>query len=139
MKNRARAVIVKNGKVLAIERHENGDHFWCFPGGGVKEGENETKALERECLEEANVRVKVGTKIWKQDFKGENINFYLCEIVEGRVGKGDGPEYQNGNDYSGTHQPVWLPIKDLEKYDLRPKDLRDKIFETQPPKEAEEL
>ena len=125
---RVRAVVIKNGKVLTLERNKESDHFWCFPGGGVEEGESEQEALKRECLEEVNVRVKVGKKIYYQDFEGYGINFYLCEIVSGKVGKGNGPEYQNGSDYSGTHQPIWLPVKDLEKYDLRPNELRDRIL-----------
>lgn len=126
---RVRAVIIKNGKVLTLEREENGDHFWCFPGGGIEEGESEQEALVRECLEEANVMVKVGKKIYHQDFEGYGINFYLCKIVSGKVGKGNGPEYQKGTEHLGTHQPVWLPIKDSAKYDLRPNELRDKIIE----------
>lgn len=126
---RVRAVIIKNGQILALERYKRDDHFWCFPGGRVEEGESKKEALERECLEEVSVKVKVGKKICHQDFKGDSINFYLCEIISGEVGKGNGPEYQKGSDYSGTHHPVWLPIKELAKYDLRPKDLRDKIIE----------
>lgn len=129
MKTRVRAVIIRNDKVLTLERNKVDDHFWCFPGGGAEEGESEQDALERECLEEANIKVRVGEKFYHQDFEGYGINFYLCEIINGKVGKGNGPEYQKGTDYSGTHQPVWLPIKDLQKYDLRPNGLRDRIIE----------
>lgn len=125
---RVRAVIIENDQVLTLERNKGDDHFWCFPGGGVEDGESEKEALKRECLEEANVMVKVGKKIYHQNFEGYGINFYLCEIISGKVGKGNGPEYQKGVDYSGTHQPVWLPIKDLGGYDLRPNELRDKII-----------
>lgn len=128
MKIRVRAVIIKNDKVLAIKRDKEGDHFWCFPGGGIEEGESEQEALERECLEEANINVKVGKKIYHQDFKGDNINFYLCEILSGEVGKGNGPEYQNKSGSTNTYEPIWLPIKDLKNYDLRPVELRDKIL-----------
>lgn len=126
--HRVRAVIIQNGRVLALERNKGGDHFWCFPGGGAEEEESEQEALERECLEEVNVKVKVGEKIYHQDFEGYGINFYLCRIVDGTVGRGNGPEYQEENDYLGTYQPIWLPIKDLKKYDLRPNKLRDKII-----------
>lgn len=124
---RVRAVIIKDRRVLVLERHKDDDHFWCFPGGGVEKDESEQEALKRECLEEINVKIKVGRKIYHQDFKESPINFYLAEIVDGKVGKGNGPEYQENNNYIGTHQPVWLPIKDLQKYDLRPNTLRDML------------
>lgn len=83
---RVRAVIIKNDEVLALERHKDGDHFWCFPGGGVEEGESEQEALARECLEETNVRVKVGKKIFGVDYSEKMIKIaeqkYAKENIE---------------------------------------------------------
>jgi 8-oxo-dGTP diphosphatase len=128
MSIRVRAVIIQNIKLLALEREKAGDHFWCFPGGGVKDGESEKEALKRECKEEINVKIEVGPKIWQQDFKGDKINFYTCNIIEGEVGKGDGPEYQESDNCNGTHEPVWLDMEKLSNYDLRPNDLRDYLI-----------
>ena len=127
MSIRVRAVIIRDDELVALERHKDDSHFWCFPGGGVEEGENEKEALIRECLEEINIQVKVGEKIWEQDFHGDIIKFYLCQIISGEVGKGNGPEYEN-NDTGDIHEPVWLPMIDLRKYDLKPNDLRDKLI-----------
>ena len=126
--NRVRAVIIEDGNIVVLEINKKDDHYWCFPGGGVEEGETEIQALERECLEEVNISVKVGEKIWYQDFKGYPINFYQCKILNGKMGPGNGPEYQENNDYIGTRKPDWLPLKDLKNYDLRPNELRDKII-----------
>lgn len=127
MSIRVRAVIIHNNNLVALERHKGDSHFWCFPGGGVEEGETEKEALIRECLEEINIQVKVGEKIWEQDFHSEKISFYLCHVISGEVGKGNGPEYENNNG-NDIHEPVLLPLKDLQKYDLKPNDLRDKII-----------
>jgi ADP-ribose pyrophosphatase YjhB (NUDIX family) len=126
--NRVRAVIIKDKRILTLERYKGEEHFWTFPGGGVEDGETEIEALTRECMEEVSVKVEVGQKIYYQDFNGHDINFYLCTITDGKVAKGDGPEYQKGTGYIGTHQPAWLPIEDLQKYDLRPSELRDEII-----------
>jgi len=124
---RVRAVIIQNGKVLALERHKSGEHFWCFPGGGIERNESAKEALIRECLEEANIEVRVGKKIYHQNYKEKENDFYLCEIVGGKVGRGNGPEYHNGGDRLNVYEPAWLPIKDLHKYDLRPSGLRDNL------------
>ena len=126
---RVRAVVIKNGRVLALERHKQGDHFWCFPGGKIEKDESAGEAVKRECLEEVNVGIKVGRKIYRQEFEGRQIDFYLGKIVSGKVGRGSGPEYQQRDGPSNTYRPVWLPIKNLAKYDLRPNGLRDKIVQ----------
>lgn len=123
---RARAVIIENGKVLALERNKTDDRFWCFPGGEIEKGESAKEALERECLEEVNVGITVGKKIHRQDFEGQQVDFYLGRIVKGKVSRGSGPEYLQ-QDRTNSYRPVWLPIKDLDKYDLRPNGLRDKV------------
>jgi len=128
MPNRVRAVIIQDDKVLTLERKCPDEIFWCFPGGGIEPSDRDEKeALKRECLEEVGVKVEVGEKIFQQNFKGNLEIFYLCEISGGKVAKGSGPEYFSQNHYRGTHQPKWLEIANLGKYDLRPVELRDKV------------
>ena len=39
-------------------------NLWEFPGGKVEAGETDAAALARECLEELDVRVTVGARLW---------------------------------------------------------------------------
>ena len=36
---------------------------WCYPGGGIKRGEDPLKAAERECWEETGIRPKAAGSI----------------------------------------------------------------------------
>ena len=124
-----RAVIIKDDKVLTLCREFNdGDTIWTFPGGHIeKYDKDEKEALKRECLEEVDLQVEVGKKIFEQNFKGSINHFFFCSIIKGNTGHGNGPEYTHPETYHGSHDPEWLPLKDLDKYDLRPSELKDII------------
>ncbi len=53
-------VVVRDGKVLLVQRaHDPGKGWWQIPGGYVEADEAVADAVERECLEEAGVRAEV--------------------------------------------------------------------------------
>lgn len=113
MKERARAIIVKDGAVLTIKRNKNNEIYWVFPGGGIETGEDAVRALIRECKEELGVDVMVGD-LWQENFfvGPDNLEqkeyFYKCEIAGGELGTGEELNLE------------WLKLDTLEKYDLRP-------------------
>lgn len=57
---RAAALIRRDDSVLMIEHGKSGRRYWLLPGGGVEFGETVAAALEREMLEETNLKIKVG-------------------------------------------------------------------------------
>ena len=53
------AVIVKDGKVLCLQRaKKEADLDWCFPGGRVEAGETLEEAITREINEETGIVIK---------------------------------------------------------------------------------
>lgn len=130
MKKRVRAIIIRDKKLLVIERSKNGIIFWTLPGGGVESDDaDDLSALKRECLEEVNLAVEVSELIFSKEFNDSMEDFYLCKIIRGEVGPGNGPEYQPGSKkYSGRHSPTWLPIEKLREYDLKPAEMREEII-----------
>ncbi|MGB9692721.1 MAG: (deoxy)nucleoside triphosphate pyrophosphohydrolase, partial [Candidatus Sumerlaeaceae bacterium] len=88
--------------------------FWEFPGGKVEEGETPEAALKREFFEEFGALVEVGS------FLGSNTHEYDHVIIEligyevsllGAISRMDAHECM-----------AWVPIADLEFYDLAPAD-----------------
>ena len=60
----ARALIILNGKLLAIKMRDRSGIFYILPGGGQRHGETLREGLMRECLEEIGTDVKVGELLY---------------------------------------------------------------------------
>lgn len=80
----------KNGKpmVLATQRaHGNFIGGWEFPGGKIEEGESSQEALEREIIEELEIKITVGDMIGTIEYDYPTFHLsmdcYWAEIVEG--------------------------------------------------------
>jgi len=52
IRNSAKAVIIKDGKVLLTQNIDEEGLFYLFPGGGQEKGETLHEAVVRECIEE---------------------------------------------------------------------------------------
>ena len=59
MPQRAVGVIIKENKILLMRRMKNGQEYYVFPGGGVKEGESTETAIIREIKEELSLDAKI--------------------------------------------------------------------------------
>lgn len=134
MQKRVRAVIIKDNKILLIKRTKRDSIYWVIPGGAVEEGETNEEALRRECEEELGVDIQIKellleVKSQKPETKGQKEYFYLCDIVDGILGSGHGPEFQKNSLYSGGYDIEWRNINDLKLIDLKPKEIRDLVYE----------
>jgi len=133
MEKRVRAIIIKDNKILTIKRTKPEGIFWVFPGGGVEEGETNEEALIRECREELGVDVKIDNLFCEMDSKipktfGQREYFYFCEINGGKLGSGNGPEF-NDSSYVGKYDIEWIYIGDLKNTNLRPAKIKDLIYD----------
>jgi len=131
---RVRAIIIDLDKILLINRIKGNDSYWVIPGGAVKFGESHKQAVKRECLEELGVKIDV-QKLFlrrfsdKPETEGQQEFFYLCNIVGGKIGTGQGPEFQAGTQYKGEYRIKWVDLKDLPKINLKPEEVKDKIIQ----------
>jgi ADP-ribose pyrophosphatase YjhB (NUDIX family) len=64
----AKAIIIHDGKLLAVKMQGEQDVFYLLPGGGQEHGENLHETLKRECVEEAGVEVEVGELRFVRDY-----------------------------------------------------------------------
>jgi len=69
-KGRAQCLIVRGNKILMMRNRQDGDEWYCTPGGGIEPGEAPDQAALRELQEECNV---TGTVIRKT---GEYVDPY---------------------------------------------------------------
>lgn len=134
IRNSAKAVIVKEGKLLTIKIHENGGTYYILPGGGQKHGENLHRALERECIEELGAKVEIGELLFVREYIGKNHELatyhshahqtefmFLCNVNQVLFINGTNPD-------KGQIGIEWLPISELLEYELFPRALRTHLI-----------
>jgi 8-oxo-dGTP diphosphatase len=88
------------------ERHT----YFTFPGGDLQSGEQPADAAVREARDGLGVRVVLGPRLLIEELRGETAHYYSAVVVEGDVG-------------SGTDDPVWMELEELQHYDVRPRAL----------------
>jgi|SRR3972149_3295699 len=61
------AIVIRNGRMLVIRRSPNvvAPLVYCFPGGGIENGETDQEALIREFNEEVGVTIQPVRKLWQ--------------------------------------------------------------------------
>ncbi len=134
IRNSAKAIIIKEGKLLTLKMHENGGTYYILPGGGQEHGENLHQALERECKEEIGAGVEIGELLFVREYIGKNHELaayhshahqtefmFLCNVNQELFDNGTNPD-------KGQIGVEWLPIDDLLDYKLFPQALRTPII-----------
>ena len=121
----AKALIIKDGSMLAIKINDNGEEFYIMPGGGQNAGELLQDACRREVAEEVGIDVKVGDAVFIiEGSEGEPFHrvdiVFLCEYL----GTTDA-EHHGDNNQTGYE---WLMIETLNKAPLYPSKLRRPII-----------
>ena len=134
IRNSAKAIIIKEGKLLTLKMHENGGTYYILPGGGQEHGENLHQALERECKEELGATVDIGELLFVREYIGKNHELaayhshahqaefmFLCIVHQNLFDAETQPD-------KGQVGVEWLPIEDLLEYKLFPQALRSHII-----------
>lgn len=127
IRNSAKALIIRDGKMLAIKISDGKEEWYILPGGGQGVEELLPKAACREAAEELGLRVAVKDLVFViEGLHGENFHrvdlVFLCEylgVIENAQLQAD--TYQVG--YS------WLDIKTLNTTPLYPSKLRRPIMD----------
>ncbi|MEM5016972.1 NUDIX domain-containing protein [Metabacillus indicus] len=130
----SKAIILKNGNLVAIKKEDEQGYYYILPGGGQEQGENLHENLRRECLEEIGVEVDIHELVFVRDYVGGNHGFddngfhqldmmFLCTIKEGQ------PEPSAGTvPDDGQVGVEWLPVETLKDYRVYPITVRDEIM-----------
>lgn len=131
IRNSAKAIIIREGRLLATRNVDEDGAWYLLPGGGQNPGENLIDALRRECWEEIGATVRVRDLRLVREYIGKNHEYaatdgdahqvefmFDCE-VDATYAPKNGPvadTYQVGVE--------WLPIAELHRYRLYPQTLK---------------
>jgi 8-oxo-dGTP diphosphatase len=78
------AIAMRGGRMLVIQRsrHVVAPLVYCFPGGGIEDGETEEEALVRECREEIGVTLRPTRRLWECTTAWKvHLAWWLAEIA----------------------------------------------------------
>ena len=122
----AKAVIIQEGKLLAIKISDGKEEWYILPGGGQECEEVLPEAAEREVLEETGIEVKCKDLLFViEGVHGEGFHridlVFLCEYL----GKDEKAILKGDTDQTGFE---WLDISRLNKLPLYPSKLRRPIM-----------
>lgn len=140
----ARGVVVHDEHALFLKgRESNGRVWYVIPGGGVEHGETLEDALVREMREETGICVKVVRPLFVREFIPERHPgrseamplrnhvvglIFLCHLDQAQHANqslaeiGHFPGHVDGT--SAIVGMEWLPIAELDAFDIRPPHLR---------------
>jgi 8-oxo-dGTP pyrophosphatase MutT (NUDIX family) len=126
IRNSAKALIIKDDKMLAIKLQENDEVWYIMPGGGQDSEELLPEAACREVAEEMGISVAPKELVFVvEGMHGERFHrvdlVFLCEYIAD-IPSADlhGDTNQIGYD--------WLDIKTLNTQPLYPSKLRRQIM-----------
>ena len=126
IRNSAKALIIRDGKMAAIRIRDGGEEWYIMPGGGQEAGELLPEAACREAAEELGLRVEAKELAFiVEGREGENFHrvdlVFLCEYQG---------EIENASLHADTNQAGidWLDISTLNRAPLYPSKLRRQIM-----------
>lgn len=137
IRNSAKAIIIKDSKLLLTKNIDEEGYFYLFPGGGQNHGEVLSDTLKRECIEEIGRNVEVKNLLHIREYIGKNhehahfdkdvhqIEYYfVCHFSTDQV-------HVSVPTKPDSHQVgvEWISIQDLLEYRIYPKGLRNYIQE----------
>lgn len=126
IRNSAKALIIRDGKMAAIKIRDAGEEWYIMPGGGQESEETLQEAVCREVSEELGIDVKcrellfVVEGVCGERFHRVDLIFY-CEFIN------EIPDavLQNDTNQVGVE---WLDISTLNLQQLYPSKLRRQIM-----------
>lgn len=123
----AKAIVIHDGKLLAIKLSDGQDVWYIMPGGGQQSEETLPETVRREVAEETGIDVKVGDLAFViEGVNGEDFHrvdlVFMCEYL----GRADSVESQTDTMQTGVE---WLDISTLNTAQLYPSRLRRPIMD----------
>jgi 8-oxo-dGTP diphosphatase len=130
IRNSAKAIIIRNNRLLVIRKSSSQGGYAVVPGGGQKNSETLSQAVQRECFEEINAKVNVGELLFVREYFSDNhefadeeshlhqVEFFFACSIKGNYApeKGAIPD-------PGQVEVIWVPLDELDSVNLYPKTI----------------
>ena len=130
VRNSAKAVIIRDGKLLVILKRDQEGPYAVLPGGGQKWGETLPESLIRECQEEIGTSVKVRKLLFIREYRSDlhefaavnpdmhQVEFYFkCKVSK------DYEPAQGHMPDNGQVEVCWVALDQLDAIQLYPRTI----------------
>lgn len=130
VRNSAKAVIIRDGKLLVIIKRDQDGPYAVLPGGGQKWGETLPEALMRECQEEIGTAVRVRKLLFIREYRADRHEFaavspdlhqvefcFKCKVSE------DYEPSQGHHPDNGQEEVRWVALDKLDAVHLYPRSI----------------
>jgi 8-oxo-dGTP diphosphatase len=121
-KNRATAIIIRNGKLLLVHRQKPGRDYYTLPGGGVEFDESFEEACIREVREETGLKVRALQLVYRYITLEKEENYYLTQVTlaEPVLGGSEAKRQSPENSY----ELIWADAVQVESLNFIPEAAR---------------
>ena len=134
-KFRVSGIVINDNKLLLVDMDDSG--FLCLPGGYVELGETTEQAVSREMEEELGYKLEIIKDLGVvENFFVNKYNrtmheicfYYLLKPLKGETARyNDYCLIENDKGHNIKLNFKWININELDKYDVRPKFLKEII------------
>ena len=118
MRNRAAAIILRNGELLLIHRQKPGRDYYILPGGGVELDESFEEACAREVKEETGLDALAMQIVYRYFYGGSEEVYFMLRVSAGEPVLG-GSEAQRQSPDNQYHFE-WVTAEQLAEKNLLP-------------------
>jgi ADP-ribose pyrophosphatase YjhB (NUDIX family) len=116
---RVQAIVVRGNSVLMVKHRQDGQEWWCLPGGAQEPNETPEQGALRELREECNVCgvvVRQTSHVWHSAI--DEAYSFLVDIGDQCPSLGSDPDVETGSEVLADVR--WLQLCDIPE--------RDRVF-----------
>ena len=123
---RVGAIIYNKDKTKILLEYQS-NKLYMFPGGRIDIHEDSQNAISRELKEELNIKTDLKLKYIVEMFlkssktKYHEIGFYFVTEINEELVENNFKSLDSDSNF------VWVPIQDLDKYNILAKPVKDKV------------
>lgn len=118
MRRAARAIVIKDNKLLVMHRNKFGKEYQTLPGGNIEVGETSEQALVRELHDETQFAVTnlrlVFIEHCEVPYGDQLVYLANSDGVEPKLLPGSEEDLINKLG-KNIYTPMWLPLRDLKE------------------------
>jgi len=131
MRKAARAIIIKDNKILVMHRNKYGSEYFTLVGGRVSRDETLEQALAREVKEETGLDITSSQLVFVEKHRApyNEQYIYLCQVAPHEsIAIQDSSEEGFMNRINmNLHKPVWAQLNSFSKLSFRTPQLQNAI------------